>query len=168
MAATKSKRDSQRKRNLGALHCAMLRMAGNAALEIESFKRDWLRERFGVEHSTELQDAQLWDALDLANGKAPLKLPAERDSGPAAGRPRRRASRGGRRDDPSTVQQHRKIMLLATQAWPASEVEYRLCRLITRQTRGRTERLAGLTLGEASGIICAFEGQGNRSGLRVV
>lgn len=150
---SKAEREAARKRNLSALHCAMLRLAAKAGEDVRAFKRAWLMERFGVESSSDLSDPQLWDALDLANGKIPF---------------RRRSTDDGLRGDPErpmTEAQRRKIAALMARDWPRDKRGELLEALICRQMRGRTACLNNITVREASGIIEAFEGHRIASGL---
>lgn len=150
---SKAQREAGRKRNLSALHCAMMRLAREAGMDVAAFKAAWLMERFGVASSTDLSDPQLWDALDIANGKIPF---------------RRRSDDDGRRGDPErpmTDAQRRKIGALMARDWPRDQWGELLEALIRRQTRGRTCRLNDCNVREASAIIEAFEGHSVPSGL---
>jgi len=154
-----SRKAVQRKRNLYALHCAMVRHASEARQSVQEYKAGWLLSRFGVEHSTDLTDPQLWDALDLANGKIPFgarkQIATERRGDEAT---------KGKADLPITSAQMRKLYNLARQLW-GGDFWQPLRGFIRRQTGGAVDREQALTVGQAQRIISAMLGQSNKCGL---
>lgn len=168
---------TQRNRNLHALHCAMVRLAGIAGQDVDEFKRDWLRERFNVEHSTQLEDRELWEALDDANGKRPIyrdpptvareqsTLDHQRSTAREYAKPHKPWGARGNPGEAITTAQIRKVYSLAKERYGAYGYQERLRGFVMRQT-GRTNKVESMTVAEGQSIIGAFLGQRVKSGLK--